>query len=69
MADILSDCYGRKAVLLPALPVFALGDLSGLFARTREELILCRILPGLSAEPLGVLQYYMFGSHFIIRMK
>ena len=55
VAGILSDRYGRKAVLLPALLVFALGGLLGLFAETWEELILYRVLQGLGAGPLGVL--------------
>ncbi len=55
VAGILSDRFGRKAVLLPALLVFAMGGVLGVFARTWEEFILCRILQGLGAGPLGVL--------------
>lgn len=55
VAGILSDRFGRKAVLLPALLVFAAGGMLGLFARSWEELILCRIVQGLGAGPLGVL--------------
>lgn len=55
VAGILSDRYGRKAVLLPALLVFALGGFLCLFARSWEELIACRIIQGLGAGPLGVL--------------
>ena len=55
VAGILSDRYGRKTVLLPALLVFAAGGALALFARTWEELIFCRMLQGLGAGPLGVL--------------
>ena len=55
LAGILSDRFGRKAVLMPSLLLFALGGFLGIFARTWEELVICRILQGLGAGPLGVL--------------
>lgn len=55
VAGVLSDRFGRKIVLMPALLVFALGGILGAFARTLPELIACRVLQGLGAGPLGVL--------------
>ncbi len=55
LAGVLSDRFGRRIVLLPALLVFALGGILGAFARTLPELIACRVLQGLGAGPLGVL--------------
>lgn len=55
VAGVLSDRFGRKAVLLPSLLVFALGGVLCLFADTWEEVLLYRIVQGLGAGPLGVL--------------
>ena len=49
VAGVLSDRFGRKAVLLPSLLVFALGGVLCLFADTWEEVLLYRIVQGLGA--------------------
>lgn len=55
VAGILSDRYGRKAVLLPALILFAVGGILCAFAQTWHEVLLYRIIQGIGAGPLGVL--------------
>lgn len=55
VAGVLSDRFGRKIVLLPALVVFAVGGILCAFATNLTELIACRVLQGLGAGPLGVL--------------
>ena len=55
IAGILSDRFGRKAILLPSLFVFAGGGILCLFAETWQEVLGCRVLQGIGAGPLGVL--------------
>lgn len=55
IAGVLSDRFGRKAVLLPSLIVFALGGFLCLFAATWREVLIYRVIQGLGAGPLGVL--------------
>ena len=55
VAGILSDRFGRRAILLPSLFVFALGGVLCLFADTWKEVLACRIIQGIGAGPLGVL--------------
>ena len=55
IAGILSDRFGRKAILLPSLFVFAAGGILCLFAETWREVLACRIIQGIGAGPLGVL--------------
>ncbi len=55
IAGILSDRFGRKAILLPSLFVFAAGGILCLFAETWREVLACRVIQGIGAGPLGVL--------------
>lgn len=55
VAGVLSDRFGRKIVLLPSLVVFAMGGILCAFATNLTELIVCRVVQGLGAGPLGVL--------------
>ena len=55
VAGVLSDRFGRMAVLLPALLVFAGGGILGLFAESWRDVLICRVIQGIGAGPLGVL--------------
>ena len=55
VAGVLSDRFGRMAVLLPALLVFAGGGILCLFAESWRDVLICRVIQGIGAGPLGVL--------------
>lgn len=63
VAGLLSDRFGRKAVLLPAFFLFALGGILCAFAQTWHELFFCRVLQGIGGGPLGVL-YTILAADF-----
>jgi MFS family permease len=52
---VWADRYGRKAVLVPALALFALGGLACLLVQSYEQLLFCRLLQGAGSAPLGLL--------------
>jgi MFS family permease len=52
---VWADRYGRKAVLVPALALFALGGLACLLAQSYGQLLFCRLLQGAGSAPLGLL--------------
>ncbi|MFR4118171.1 MAG: MFS transporter [Bilophila wadsworthia] len=54
VAGVLSDRFGRMAVLLPALLVFAGGGFVP-FAESWRDVLICRVIQGIGAGPLGVL--------------
>lgn len=54
-AGILADRYGRRAVLVPALALFALAGAGCAFAPDFGTLLALRFLQGVGAAPLGVL--------------
>lgn len=51
----LSDCYGRRKVLLTGLVVFLLGSAACMLAPTSEILLVARLVSGLGAGACGVL--------------
>lgn len=63
IAGLLSDRFGRKAVLLPAFFLFALGGVLCAFAQTWHQLFFCRVLQGIGGGPLGVL-YTILAADF-----
>ena len=64
VAGVLSDRFGRQAVLLPSLLIFAGGGILCLFAETWSEVLACRVIQGIGAGPLGVL-YTILGADMV----
>ncbi len=64
VGGILADRYGRKAVLLPCLTIFALAGLGASFCSDVEYFIFWRILQGCGAACLGVLYTTIIGDIF-----
>ncbi len=62
ICGILSDRWGRKAVLIPCLMLFAVGGFAASFAQTLETVLLWRILQGIGASSLGVLYSTIVGD-------
>ncbi len=62
ICGILSDRWGRKAVLTPCLILFALGGLAASFADTIATLLFWRVLQGIGASSLGVLYTTIVGD-------
>jgi MFS transporter, ACDE family, multidrug resistance protein len=59
---VLSDRYGRKRILVPALLLFGLAGGACAFARGFELLLALRFLPGLGAAALGTLNVTVIGD-------
>lgn len=55
LAGILSDRYGRRAVLLPSLLLFAAGGAACAIATSFTELLGCRVVQGIGSASLGIL--------------
>ena len=61
-SGILADRFGRKAILLPGLALFAAGGVGCALADDLETLLLCRAVQGLGAAPLGILYGTLAGD-------
>ena len=55
IAGVLADRFGRKAVLLPGLLLFACGGVGCALSKSFGMLLACRAVQGLGAAPLGIL--------------
>lgn len=64
VSGILADRYGRKAVLVPALLVFALGGMLCSFAAGYSQLLWYRLIQGIGAAILGSLSITLIGDFF-----
>ncbi len=64
VSGVLADRLGRKAVLVPALFIFALAGCSIFFVRNFHLLILLRVLQGIGAAPLGAINTTLVGDFF-----
>ncbi len=62
VGGILADRWGRKAVLVPCLFLFALGGFLASFATSLEVLLFWRVVQGMGAACLGVLYTTMVGD-------
>ncbi len=62
VGGILADRWGRKAVLLPCLFLFALGGFLASFATSLESLLFWRVVQGMGAACLGVLYTTIVGD-------
>ncbi len=62
VGGILADRWGRKAVLLPCLFLFALGGFLASFATTLPTLLFWRVIQGMGAACLGVLYTTIVGD-------
>lgn len=54
-AGVLADRYGRKAVLVPSLFLFAIGGVCCAAAQTYSQLLALRFVQGAGSAPLGLL--------------
>lgn len=64
ISGMLSDRYGRKAVLIPSLLLFCGGGLACSFAESLPVLLALRMVQGLGAAPLGALNTAMVADMF-----
>ncbi|MEG2005283.1 MAG: MFS transporter, partial [Bilophila sp.] len=64
VAGVLADRFGRKAILLPGLTLFALGGAGCALSQTFTELLCFRALQGLGAAPLGILYGTLVGDFY-----
>ncbi len=62
ICGILSDRWGRKAVLAPCLVLFALGGFAASFAQDISTLLFWRVMQGIGASSLGVLYTTIVGD-------
>ncbi len=60
----LSDRWGRKTILIPALVLFGIAGTACSFAKTFEALLILRFFQGLGASALGVLNLTMIGDFY-----
>lgn len=63
-AGILADRFGRKAVLVPALFVFAITGSAIFFLHDFQSIILLRIVQGFGAAPLGSLNATLIADFY-----
>ena len=64
VAGVLADRFGRKAVLIPALFIFALGGFSIFFVKNFHLIIILRVIQGVGAAPLGSINITLVGDFF-----
>ena len=64
VAGVLADRFGRKAVLIPALFIFALGGFSIFFVKNFHLIIILRVIQGIGAAPLGSINITLVGDFF-----
>lgn len=62
ISGVLADRFGRKAVMLPGLTLFALGGVGCALSRDLLELLFCRAIQGLGAAPLGIMYSTLVGD-------
>lgn len=64
VAGVLTDRFGRKAILLPGLTFFAFGGVGCALSQSFGELLLFRAIQGLGAAPLGILYGTLVGDFY-----
>lgn len=64
IAGVLADRFGRKAILLPGLTLFAVGGVGCALSQSFGELLLFRAVQGLGAAPLGILYGTLVGDFY-----
>lgn len=64
VAGVLADRFGRKAVLLPGLALFACGGVGCALSDSFHSLLFWRAIQGLGAAPLGILYGTLVGDMF-----
>lgn len=64
IAGIIADRLGRKTILVPSLFIFALAGTSIFFVHRFHFIILLRILQGVGAASLGLLNATLIGDYF-----
>lgn len=64
VGGVLADRFGRKAVLVPSLFIFALAGFSIFFVRNFHLIILLRVAQGIGAASLGSINVTLVGDFF-----
>jgi len=64
VAGLLADRWGRKAVLVPSLFIFAMGGSAIFFVREFQMMIPLRVLQGIGAASLGALNTTLIGDFY-----
>ncbi len=64
IAGVLADYYGRKAILVPSLLLFALGAFFCSLAVSYHQLLVFRFIQGVGAAALGALSITLIGDFF-----
>ncbi len=64
VAGVLADRFGRKAVLLPGLVLFACGGAGCALSHSFGSLLTWRAVQGLGAAPLGILYGTLVGDFY-----
>lgn len=64
LGGILADRFSRKAVLVPALILFALSGAACFFVTELSSLLALRFIQGMAAGPIGILNLTLIGDFF-----
>lgn len=64
VAGVLADRFGRSAVMLPGLCLFAVGGMGCALSSSLTQLLLFRAVQGLGAAPLGILYGTLVGDAY-----
>lgn len=64
IAGVLADRWGRKAVLVPSLFIFALAGFAIFFLRNFHIILVLRVIQGIGAASLGSLNATLVGDFF-----
>ena len=64
ISGILADRYGRKAVLIPSLLLFAISGFTIFFVHQFHLMLVLRVFQGIGAAPLGSLSTTLIGDYF-----
>ncbi len=64
ISGILADRYGRKAVIIPSLFLFAISGFALFFVHGFHLMLVLRALQGIGAAPLGSLNTTLIGDYF-----
>ncbi len=64
VAGILADRFGRRAIMLPGLCLFAAGGMGCALSASLSSLLFFRVVQGIGAAPLGILYGTLVGDAY-----
>ncbi len=64
VAGVIADRFGRKAVVIPALFIFAFAGFAIFFIKDFHLIIILRVIQGIGAAPLGSINTTLVGDFF-----